>query len=129
MFALRCMVVSALAFTFLGGVASAGKGKKGQKNHNAIRGVVLEVSKDSFKIKVHQGKNGADNPDQAAEKTIQVNQDTQYFKMSGSKGKKEKQAATFDDVQTGAHLLIVPAGQGNLASSVTIVPKGKKNKE
>jgi hypothetical protein len=106
------------------------KGKKG----GHVNGVVTAVQKDNDKdtgtitVKIHHKKKG--QPAGAAEvveKTFKVTSASKFEKVSGPKGQRQTQPATFADVKQGEHVQIhTKSGAADVAANVAIVSGKKK---
>jgi hypothetical protein len=123
------LIVFALALLLTTDASAAQKGN-GKKKSHPVRGVVVAVEKDTITVQVRRGKKKGGG---TTHRKFQLNSSTQYeslkvIRVKGQKPQKEAKAATFTDVQSGQHVLIVP--QGEMATKVSILErhkgKGKK---
>lgn len=124
---LETWIAVGLMLLVAGTASAAGKGKG--KGH-PVRGTVESVTPESVVVKVPPNKKTGG---EASNLSFQLNDKTQYEFMTRSrkaKGEKptvETKPASFTDVKTGEHVMIV--APGTVAEKVSIVQGGRgKNK-
>jgi len=105
----------------------------GKNKLHAAHGLITDVATDgstfTVKVRPHKNKNAPApaTPPATVEKKFKVDKDTKVEFVTGKKGEREYKAASTSDIHKGEHVLVVMrAGQTDLADKVVIVQHKKK---
>jgi hypothetical protein len=128
------VVVAVLALVAFIPSAPAAEKSKGKKGH-AIKGVVAAVDRDkdgdkdkdtgtiTLTIPAHKDKKTGEET-KAEEKKVKVTEATKFVKVSGKKGERKEETATYADVKDGEHVVV--RVEGGVAVEVAIHHHKKK---